>query len=127
MPPLEPGTIDDLLRFRIQPDVVIFRDADSLPLMDNVTPLDHVLLVGEVVSGLSIRIDREVKPRLCAQAGVPFYLLVDRFTEPLSVSLYGQPGAEGYTAITTVGVGEKLHLPESFGIALDASALPSPG
>jgi hypothetical protein len=66
-------------------------------------------------------------PCLCAQAGVPFYLLVDRFTDPLAVSLYGQPGAEGYTAITTVGVGEKLHLPEPFGITLDTSALPFPG
>jgi Uma2 family endonuclease len=114
-------------RDRIQPDVVVFRDADSLPLMDCVMPLDHVLLVAEVVSASSIRMDREVKPRLCALAGVPFYLLVDRFTDPLSVTLYSEPGNEGYTTIITVGIGEKLHLPDPFGITLDTSTLPLPG
>jgi len=114
-------------RDRIQPDVVVFRDAASLPLLDNVMPLDQVLLVAEVVSGSSIRIDREVKPQLCALAGVPLYLLVDRFTDPLSITLHAEPGDEGYATVTTVGVGEKLHLPAPFDITLDASALPLPG
>jgi Uma2 family endonuclease len=113
-------------RDRIQPDLVVFRDEDSLPLMDNVMPLDQVLLVAEVVSVSSIRIDREVKPRLCALAGVPLYLLVDRFTDPLSVTLYSEPGDEGYATITTVGTGEKLQLPDPFGITLDTSTLPLP-
>ena len=59
-------------------------------------------------------------------AGVPFYLLVDRFTDPLSVSLYSEPADKGYATITTVDVGEKLHLPDPFGITLDTSALPLP-
>jgi len=113
-------------RDRIQPDVVVFRDADSLPLMDNLMPLDHVLLVAEVVSASSIRIDREVKPRACALAGIPFYLLVDRFTDPLSVTLHGKPGDEGYATSTTVGFGEKLHIPAPFDISLDTAALPLP-
>jgi Uma2 family endonuclease len=111
----------------IEPDLLVLRDGDSLPSLVSIRPLDHVVLVAEVVSASSLRIDRGVKPRLRALAGVPFYLLVDRFADPLSVSLYGQPCAEGYTAITTVGVGEKLHLPEPFGITLDTSALPFPG
>ncbi len=92
----------------------------------SIRPLDHVVLVAEVVSASSIRIDRGVKPRACALAGVPFYLLVDRFTDPLSVTLHSEPGDEGYATITTVGVGEKLHLPDPFGITLDTSALPLP-
>jgi Uma2 family endonuclease len=113
-------------RDRIQPDVVVFRDADSLPLMDNLMPLDHVLLVAEVVSPSSIRIDREVKPSACARAGIPLYLLVDRFTDPLSVTLYSEPGDQGYAVGTTVGFGEKLCIPAPFDITLDTSALPLP-
>jgi Uma2 family endonuclease len=113
-------------RDRIQPDVVVFRDADSLPLMDNLMPLDHVLLVAEVVSPSSIRIDREIKPSACAQAGIPLYLLVDRFTEPLSVTLYSEPGDQGYAAGTTVSFGEKLRIPAPFDTTLDTSALPLP-
>jgi len=33
---------------------------------------------------------------------------------------------EGYATVTTVGVGEKLPLPDPFGITLDTSALPLP-
>jgi Uma2 family endonuclease len=113
-------------RDRIQPDLVIYRDADSLPVMDNVMPLDHVLLVAEIVSPSSIRIDREVKPNACARAGIPLYLLVDRFTDPLSATLYSEPGDQGYATGTTVGFGEKLRIPAPFDITLDTSALPLP-
>jgi Uma2 family endonuclease len=113
-------------RDRIQPDVVVFRDADSLPLMDNLMPLDHVLLVAEVVSPSSIRIDREVKPSACARAGIPLYLLVDRFTDPLSVTLYSEPGDQGYATVITVGFGDKLRIPAPFDITIDTSALPLP-
>lgn len=113
-------------RDRIQPDVVIFRDAASLPLMDNVMPLDHVLLVAEIVSPSSIRIDREVKPIACARAGIPLYLLVDRFTDPLSVTLYSEPGDQVYATVTTVAFGEKLRIPGPFDVTLDTSALPLP-
>ena len=113
-------------RDRIQPDVVVFRDADSLPLMDNVMPLDHVLLVAEIVSPSSIRMDREVKPRACALAGIPLYVLVDRFTDPLSVTLYSEPSDEGYATVVTVAFGEKLRIPAPFDITLDTSALPPP-
>jgi Uma2 family endonuclease len=111
----------------IEPDLLVLRDGDNLPNLVSIRPLDQVVLVAEIVSASSIRIDREVKPRLCAQAGVPFYLLVDRFTDPPSVSLHGGSDDEGYATITTVGVCEKLHLPEPFGITLDTSALPLPG
>jgi Uma2 family endonuclease len=106
--------------------VAVYRDEDCLPLMENLMPLDQVLLVVEVVSASTIRIDREVKPSACALAGVPLYLLVDRFTDPLSVTLQSEPGDEGYATITTVGFGEKLRLPAPFAITLDISVLPHP-
>jgi Uma2 family endonuclease len=65
-------------RDRIVPDLVILRDVASLPKLGSLRPLDHVLLVAEAISRSSIREDREVKPRACALAGVPLYILVDR-------------------------------------------------
>ena len=56
----------------------------------------------------------------------PLYLTVDRFTNPLSITLHSEPGDEGYATITAVGVGQKLHIPAPFDITLDTSALPLP-
>jgi Uma2 family endonuclease len=113
-------------RDHIQPDLTVFRDADSLPDMENVMPLDHVLLVAEVVSPSTTRRDREVKPRVCARAGVPLYLLVDRFTEPFSVTVLSKPRADGYAKTDAMIVGEKLHIPGPFDFTLDTSTFPLP-
>jgi Uma2 family endonuclease len=116
-----PATMD-----LIEPDLMVLRDAKSLPTLEHTRPLDHVLLVTEVVSSSSIREDREVKPRACALAGVPLYLLVDRFTNPITLSLFSDPGDGGYNQIETVKVGGKLRLPEPFDVTLDTASLPPP-
>jgi Uma2 family endonuclease len=113
---------DDL----IEPDLMVLRDPEGQPDLKPTRQLDHVVLVAEVVSRSSIRDDREVKPRACALAGVPFYLLIDRFTVPMTISLFSEPGAEGYARLETVSVGGKLRLPEPFGVTLDTASLPSP-
>jgi Putative restriction endonuclease len=82
-----------------------------------------VLLAAEVVSPSSRRRDREVKPRAYAQGGVALYLLVDRFAKPPAVTLFSQPGADGYGRRRTAGAGEPLRLPRPFGIALDTARL----
>jgi Uma2 family endonuclease len=110
----------------IEPDLMVLRDMESLPNLEHTRPLDHVLLVAEVVSSSSIREDREVKPRACALAGVPLYLLVDRFTKPVTVSLFSDPGEDGYTKLETVNVGGKLSVPAPFDVTLDTSTLPLP-
>jgi Uma2 family endonuclease len=110
----------------IEPDVMVLGDAESLPDLEHTRPLDHVLLVAEVISSSSIREDREVKPRACALAGVPLYLLVDRFTKPATVSLFSEPGEDGYTKLESVNVGGKLSVPSPFDIDLDTSTLPLP-
>jgi Uma2 family endonuclease len=110
----------------IEPDVMVLSDAESVPLLESQRPLDHVLLVAEVVSHSSIREDREVKPHACALARIPFYLLVDRFTNPITMSLFSTPGANGYATTSTVQVGEKLPVPAPFDITLDTSGLPQP-
>jgi len=111
----------------IEPDFMILRDLKTMPSLVSRRPLDRVLLVAEVISASGIRIDREVKPRACALAGIPGYLLVDRFTKPLTVSLHSEPGANGYTKVQTVTAGEKLRILAPFDLTLDTSSLPLPG
>jgi Uma2 family endonuclease len=110
----------------IEPDFMILRGKSTLPELESLRPLDRVLLAAEVVSPSSIRRDREVKPRACALAGIPLYLLVDRFTKPVTISLHSEPGASGYARVKTVTAGEKLRLPAPFDLTLDTSSLPLP-
>lgn len=110
----------------IEPDFLILRDASTLPDLEHRRPLDRVLLTAEVVSRSSIRDDREVKPRACALAGIPLYLLVDRFTKPVTISLCSDPGKNGYATVDTVIAGEKLRVPAPVGRTLDTSSLPLP-
>jgi Uma2 family endonuclease len=110
----------------IEPDFMILRDASTVPDLEWTRPLDHVLLAAEVISASSIERDRKVKPQACALAGIPLYLLVDRFTKPVTISLYSEPGKDGYADVTTVTAGEKLRLPAPFNLTLDTSSLPLP-
>jgi Uma2 family endonuclease len=110
----------------IEPDLMILRDASTVPDLESLRPLDRVLLAAEVISASSIRRDREVKPRACALAGIPLYLLVDRFTKPVTISLHSEPGANGYAKVNTVTAGEKLRIPTPFDLTLDTSSLPLP-
>jgi Uma2 family endonuclease len=108
----------------IEPDFMILRDRKTLKRYESLRPLDRVLLAAEIVSRSSIQRDREVKPRACALAGIPLYLLVDRFTKPVTISLYSEPGRDGYGEVTTIVAGEKLRLPDPLGLTLDTSSLP---
>jgi Uma2 family endonuclease len=110
----------------IAPDFMILRAASTLPDLVSLRPLDRVLLTAEVISASSIERDREVKPRACALAGIPLYLLVDRFTKPVKISLHSEPSKDGYARVTTVTAGEKLQLPAPFDLTLDTSSLPLP-
>lgn len=110
----------------IAPDFMILQDGTTLPRLESQRPLGRVLLAAEVISASSIRRDREVKPRACALAGIPLYLLVDRFTKPVTISLHCEPGMDGYAKVATATAGEKLRLPAPFGLTLDTSTLPLP-
>jgi len=111
----------------IQPDFLVVRDPSAFSNVESVVPVEHVLLVAEICSPSSLRADREVKPLGCAKAGIPFYLLVDRFTQPMTISLMSEPGEQGYRKAETVHAGRdggKLHVPEPFGITIDAATVP---
>jgi Uma2 family endonuclease len=119
--PLPPG--GDI----IEPDYIIARDPGAIPDERSVVPHDQALLVAEICSPSSIRQDREVKPAKCARAGIAFYLLIDRFTQPMTITLKSDPGEQGYRRIETVHAGPgggNLVLPVPFEITIDASTVP---
>jgi hypothetical protein len=78
----------------------------------------HSNAVTELIDQLA-----EVKPRAYARGGVPLSVLVDRLDEPPAVTLFSQPGAEGYARRQTAAAGQPRRLPEPFGIALDTARL----
>jgi hypothetical protein len=90
-------------------------------------PLDRILLVSEIISPSSKRADREVKPLSCAKAGIPLYLLVDSFAQPMSITLLSEPGGAGYGKVDSVAAGPgggTLRVPEPLGITIDAGTVP---
>ncbi|PZG96601.1 hypothetical protein C1I97_26060 [Streptomyces sp. NTH33] len=87
-------------------------------------PTEGVLLVLEVTSYDSDtdQRDRKEKPLAYGDAGIPFYLLVDR--DDASVTLYSDPApGEGYRSASKKSFGVKLSLPEPLGIELDTEEL----
>ncbi|MBQ1084494.1 Uma2 family endonuclease [Nocardiopsis sp. B62] len=89
---------------------------------------EDALLVVEVTSRSTAKKDRGSKLWGYAQAGIPFYLLVDRW-DPESgrgeVTLFGDPEKGRYTSVTKVPFGKEIHLPEPFDLTLDTGAFPS--
>jgi Uma2 family endonuclease len=109
-------------RERLIPDLMVAAK-DAPPFGESELLASGALLVAEVVSPWSRRRDREQKPRAYGQGGVPLYLLIDRFAKPPAVTLFSQPGEDGYGKRQAAAAGEPLRLPKPFGIALDTARL----
>ena len=109
-------------RERLIPDLMVTA-ADAPAFGECELLASGALLVAEVVSPWSRRRDREQKPRAYAQGGVPLYLLIDRFAKPPTVTLFSQPGEDGYGQRQVAAAGEPLRLPKPFGIGLDTARL----
>jgi Uma2 family endonuclease len=84
---------------------------------------DEVELVVEVVSiGMRDKErDRVSKYGAYARAGIPFYLLVDRYKGAGYVTLFSNPGAGQYLDAHGVPFGEKLRLPAPFDVEVDTA------
>ena len=84
---------------------------------------DQVELVVEVVSiGRRDRNrDRVSKYRAYACAGIPLYLLVDRFEGEGYVTLFSNPEGQRYLDKHEVPFGEKLMLPKPFEVEIDTA------
>ncbi|MFG2572719.1 Uma2 family endonuclease [Streptomyces sp. NPDC048481] len=83
-------------------------------------------LVVEVTSRSDARHDRISKPAAYASAGIPFYLLVDRWApEGASATLYGEPKGDVYRLLSTAKFGEALKLPAPFDVVIDTAEFPA--
>ncbi|GAA0924586.1 Uma2 family endonuclease [Streptomyces thermoalcalitolerans] len=85
---------------------------------------EGVLLVLEVTSydSYTDQRDRKEKPLAYGDAGIPFYLLIDR--DDASVTLYSDPApGEGYRRADKRAFGVTLSLPEPLGFDLDTGEL----
>ncbi|MFJ5813248.1 Uma2 family endonuclease [Streptomyces sp. NPDC093108] len=91
-------------------------------------PMDaaEALLVVEVTAKGNARDDRTKKYRAYARAGVPMYLLIDRFdTRGAMATPFTEPNEDGtYKHSDPVPFGKPLVLPEPFGATLRTDEFP---
>ncbi|MFF2900016.1 Uma2 family endonuclease [Streptomyces sp. NPDC057966] len=111
------------------PDLVIM-PSELIDAADSETsdPMDaaDALLIVEVTSKGNARDDRTKKYRAYARAGVPMYLLIDRFdTRGAMATLFTEPNEDGtYKHSDPVPFGKPLALPEPFGTTLLTDEFP---
>ncbi|MCX4788379.1 MULTISPECIES: Uma2 family endonuclease [unclassified Streptomyces] len=91
-------------------------------------PVDasEALLIVEITSKGNARDDRTKKYRAYARAGVPMYLLIDRFdTRGAMATLFTEPNEDGtYKHSDPVPFGKPLTLPQPFGTTLLTEEFP---
>ncbi|MFB6778965.1 Uma2 family endonuclease [Streptomyces sp. NPDC056352] len=111
------------------PDLVVMPSE----LIDTVDPessdpmdVSEALLIVEITSKGNARDDRTKKYRAYARAGVPLYLLIDRFdTRGAMATLFTEPNEDGtYKRSDAVPFGKPLTLPEPFGTTLLTADFP---
>lgn len=84
-------------------------------------PADELILVGEVVSESNPENDTDKKVKKYAQAGVPYYLIVNPIEG--KCLLYSLPEGEHYRASLETDFGKSVPIGEPFDVALDTTAL----
>ncbi|GAB2867759.1 Uma2 family endonuclease [Streptomyces deserti] len=108
------------------PDLVVApvrEDTDT----DTHIPAGLAELVVEVTSKSNARHDRISKPAAYATAGIPLYLLVDRWApDGPTTTLYGEPKGDVYRPLSTAKFGEPIKLPDPFDLVIDTSEFPEP-
>ncbi|MFE4329952.1 Uma2 family endonuclease [Streptomyces sp. NPDC056831] len=111
------------------PDLVVM-PSELIDAADPETsdPMDasEALLIVEITSKGNAREDRTKKYRAYARAGVPMYLLIDRFdTRGAMATLFTEPNEDGtYKHSDPVPFGKPLTLPEPFGTTLLTEEFP---
>jgi Uma2 family endonuclease len=112
------------LRTWIEPDLVVLKE----PVVDLTwVPVDKVLMPVEFVSPSSRRRDRIDKPKLCAEAGVPYYLRVEiaRQLGSAEVHLF-QLAGDGYKPVASAIPGQLFSMERPFEVSFDPGDLLEP-
>ncbi|MFD0316920.1 Uma2 family endonuclease [Streptomyces flavalbus] len=93
---------------------------------ENHVPASLAELVVEITSKSNARHDRISKPAAYAAAGIPLYLLIDRWApEGATATLYGDPKDDVYRPLSTAKFGEPIKLPAPFDLVIDTSEFPA--
>ncbi|MDT9688792.1 Uma2 family endonuclease [Streptomyces sp. P9(2023)] len=88
-------------------------------------PVAVVELVVEITSKWNANHDRIEKLRGYATAGVPLYLLVDRWHSGRpTATLYGEPKNGLYRVLDVVEFGREIRIPAPFDLTVDTSEFP---
>jgi Uma2 family endonuclease len=106
-----------------RPDLQVM-PAGAWPREGNSGPtVSEVKLVVEVTSPdrRDLNRDRVTKYTAYARAGIPLYLLVDRYDEEGFTTLYSNPSGSQYLDAHKVPFGEKLTLPAPFEVEVDTA------
>lgn len=111
------------------PDLVVMPSeliAAADPEISDPMDASEALLIVEITSKGNAREDRTKKYRAYARAGVPMYLLIDRFgTRGPMATLFTEPNEDGtYKHSDPVPFGKPLTLPEPFGTTLRTADFP---
>lgn len=81
--------------------------------------------VAEITSQRNANHDRVAKLQGYAAAGVPLYLLIDRWHSGRpTATLYGEPKNGLYRVLDVVEFGGEIHLPAPFDLTLDTAEFP---
>ncbi|MEW2283757.1 Uma2 family endonuclease [Streptomyces sp. NPDC047841] len=92
---------------------------------DSHIPAALAELVVEVTSKSNAGHDRVSKPAAYATAGIPLYLLIDRWApKGPTATLYGEPKGDVYRVLKAVKFGDLIELPEPFGLTIDTGEFP---
>ncbi|MGH3415084.1 MAG: Uma2 family endonuclease [Actinocrinis sp.] len=106
-----------------RPDLQV-APSGAWPREGNAGPiLSEVKLVVEVTSPRrrDLTRDRKTKYAAYARAGIPLYLMVDRYDGDGFTTLYSNPSGDQYLDAHKVPFGDKLALPEPFDVAIDTA------
>lgn len=107
------------------PDLAVVPKAVLRSEGGNFIPAMAAELVVEITSKSNASHDRISKPAGYATAGVPLYLLIDRWAPGgPTVTLYGEPKGDVYRVLHAVKFGEQITLPDPFDLTIDTAAFP---
>ncbi|GHF48668.1 hypothetical protein GCM10010218_32690 [Streptomyces mashuensis] len=109
------------------PDLVVLPEALLLESSGHYVPAAAAELVIEITSKDNAHHDRIKKAAGYARAGVPLYLLVDRWAPGRpTITLYGEPKGDVYCLLHAGKFGDPVPLPEPFGFTLETDGFPAP-
>ncbi|WP_258345376.1 Uma2 family endonuclease [Saccharopolyspora gregorii] len=107
----------------VVPDLLVVLRERMTPAV--VLPGEDALLSVEITSKSNADTDRTTKLRAYAQAGIPLYLLIDRFAPRWpTITLFSEPDGEAYRESHSVPFGKPLDLPAPFTVTLETEAFP---